>query len=164
MIKARREVFGPEVDGIDGASVEWHGRAYNNPPYGREIPRFTDRARLEHESGRASGIIQLLPFRAAGWFLDTILAAATAMVPIRGRLVFLGSLDSYPVDSMAVLWGREYKATFREAFCEYVPRSPVCRAEPIKAMKKAGRVRRRVRWVPLSRPLGRFVDLEKARR
>lgn len=161
-IDARKVHYGPECGHIDGAAVKWHGRTYSNPPYGREIPRWTARARVESEAGRAN-VIQLLPFRAANWFLNDILGGASMMCAIRGRLVFLGSIDPYPVDSLVVLWGDEYRESFYEAFGAFVPRSKVCRAESVKAAKKAGRKNRRVKWVRLTRPLGVVVDLKMAR-
>jgi hypothetical protein len=108
-------------------------------------------------------VIQLLPFRAANWFLDDILGGASALCCFRGRLVFLGSIDPYPVDSMAVLWGDEYREAFREAFSAYVPRAKVCRAESAKTAEAAGRKRRRIRWATLTRPLGVVIDLKQAR-
>jgi hypothetical protein len=164
MIQARRQFFGPDVDGIDGATQDWRGRVYNNPPYAREVPRFVTQARAETEAGRARGVIQLLPFRAANWFLDDILGGASMICPIRGRLVFLGSIDPYPVDSLAVLWGDEFRDSFAQFFGAYVPKAQVLRSESAKAAKAAGRKRRRTWWVQLTRPLGVVVDLKAARR
>lgn len=163
IVQARQKYFGPKW-GSDGADLPWRGRVYNNPPYGREIPRFIKRARAEYHGKRAKGIIQLLPHRSAAWFLDDILPYATAICFIRGRLVFEGSIDPYPIDSVAVLWGARYKEAFREAFSKYVPRSPVKRAESTQAMKKRKGKRRRTWWVELGRPLGSVLDLEEARR
>ncbi len=161
-IAAREQYFGPDAGDIDGAAVAWWGRVYNNPPYGREIPRWVRRAREETEACRTRGVIQLLPFRAANWFLDDILGHATSICCIRGRLVFLGSIDPYPVDSLVVLWGDEYREDFAEAFGSYVPKSPVLRAESSAAAKKAGR-KRRTWMVSLTRPLGVVIDLDAAR-
>ena len=136
---------------------------YVNPPYGREIPRFTQAAIRSMEGGAAEAIIQLLPLRGASWFLDDVLDTASAICYVRGRLVFLGSIDPYPVDSIVVLWGDSYISPFIESFERYIPTSQVLRAESAKSAAKAGRTQRLTRWVDLNRPIGKCVNLSRLR-
>jgi hypothetical protein len=47
----------------DGLAHRWHGRAYMNPPYGREIGDWVEKLCSEHEARRVTEAIALLPSR-----------------------------------------------------------------------------------------------------
>ena len=145
---------GVAVGGDDGLEMPWVGRVFNNPPYGRALAKWVAKARESMESGDAQ-IQQLLPLRGAQWFLDEVLGFATAVCFIRGRLTFLGSTDPYPVSNIVVLWGDGMYGAFCEAFSVHVPAAKVLRKH-----SKTGSIN----WVRLKRPLGRVIDLRKARR
>ena len=89
----------------DGLTHEWHGATYMNPPYGRDIPRWTAKARQEAESGRASLVIGLVPARTdTRWWHADIAGMADAWL-IRGRLAFGDGKQPAPFPSALLLWG-----------------------------------------------------------
>jgi len=55
-----RQHFTKELDGL---SQFWQGKVYVNPPYGREISKWVDKAISEYQSKRSSEIYILLPSR-----------------------------------------------------------------------------------------------------
>ncbi len=62
--EAANEVVGAEVyldRAVDGLSVEWCGRVFCNPPYGRGVTdRWVDKMIEEHTSGRIEAGVMLL--------------------------------------------------------------------------------------------------------
>lgn len=78
--------FTPEVDGL---SRPWFGRVFMNPPYGRTIGQWVLKARKEAIDGAT--VVCLLPARAdTAWWHDHVMAAASAVLLVRGRLHFGG--------------------------------------------------------------------------
>lgn len=77
--------FPPELDGL---TQEWVGRCWMNPPYGRTILQWVQKA---YESSRAGALVVcLLPARTDTiWFHDYCLLGEQRW--IRGRLKFGGS-------------------------------------------------------------------------
>lgn len=62
--------FTPEVDGL---AQEWTGVCWMNPPYGREIGRWVQKAHDTAASGKAT-VVCLLPSRTdTAWWHDYIL-------------------------------------------------------------------------------------------
>lgn len=47
----------------DGLSKNWFGRVFMNPPYGRSISQWVEKARLEVENGNAELAVCLVPVR-----------------------------------------------------------------------------------------------------
>jgi phage N-6-adenine-methyltransferase len=92
--------------GEDGLVLPWtgHSLVYVNPPYGREIGAWVDKAAV---SGASSGadIIMLVPARTdASWF-HRAARTAQALCLWRGRLRFLGAPSSAPFPSALIYWG-----------------------------------------------------------
>lgn len=53
----------------DGLTKRWTGRVYMNPPYGRVIEAWVGKLLAEHEAGRTTEAIALLPSRTdTAWF------------------------------------------------------------------------------------------------
>ena len=74
----------------DGLIQTWSGVCWMNPPYGREISLWVRKA---YESSLAGGtlVVCLLPARTdTRWWHDYVLAHASAVWFIRGRLRFSG--------------------------------------------------------------------------
>ncbi len=70
----------------DGLTRYWGGRVFVNPPYGREIIKWTAKALTEVATG--SLVVMLLPSRTdTKWWHDHVLRAAEIRF-IRGRLHF----------------------------------------------------------------------------
>lgn len=71
----------------NGLIQDWHGeRVFMNPPYGREIPPWTEKAR---ESG-AYVVVGLLPASTdLEWWHRDVVAASAEVRYLRGRVRFL---------------------------------------------------------------------------
>lgn len=92
--------YTPEQDGL---SQPWDGVVWCNPPYGRNIGKWVQKA---HDENRRNNnyIVMLLPARTdTKWFHDYILGKAEIRF-IRGRLKFGGSKNSAPFPSMVVVF------------------------------------------------------------
>jgi len=116
----------PEYAAIDGLIQPWRGRVYMNPPYGRKIGKWVEKAVHEVECGNAELVVALLPARTdTRWWQDNILRSVED-VPIGdtgargtvatwweyvslvrflpGRLKFAGTENSAPFPSAVVVW------------------------------------------------------------
>lgn len=91
--------YTPEMDGL---SKPWYGRCWCNPPYGKGVGRWVEKAA---QSAREGGlVVMLLPARTdTKWFHDYILGQAEIRF-VRGRLKFGGSKNSAPFPSMVVVF------------------------------------------------------------
>lgn len=90
----------------DGLSKNWGGyRVFCNPPYGRGIGKWVQKA---WEESRKPGtlVVMLLPARTdTRWFHDYCMKGSVKF--IRGRLKFGKSRNSAPFPSMIVIFGGE---------------------------------------------------------
>ena len=88
----------------DGLQQDWSKyRTYVNPPYGREIGKWVEKA---YETNKEHGnlIVMLLPARTdTRWFHNWIYGKAEIEF-IKGRLKFGNSKDSAPFPSMIVIF------------------------------------------------------------
>ena len=87
----------------NGLAQSWSGHVcWMNPPYGREIREWCEKAYIESEGGTL--IIGLVPARVdTGWWFDYCAKAAEIWF-IRGRLRFGDSRDNAPFPSAVVVW------------------------------------------------------------
>lgn len=93
--------FGAE-DAPDGLLRPWGERVYVNPPYGREVWRWFDKALGELKNG-TEVVVFLLPARTdTAWFHDYALPNAKEIRFIRGRLHF-SEKGPAPFPSMLVI-------------------------------------------------------------
>lgn len=94
----------------DGLMQEWSGICWMNPPYGRQIGKWVQKA---YEVGSRGGcVVCLLPARTdTKWFQDYCLKSNDIRF-IRGRLKFGGSKNSAPFPSVVVVFCKE---TIKEA-------------------------------------------------
>ena len=85
---------------VDGLAHSWAGeRCYMNPPYGREIGPWVEKARREGERGAL--VVGLLPARTdTAWFHEHVYRAATEIRFLKGRLKFEGAVASAPFPSL----------------------------------------------------------------
>lgn|SRR3990167_160136 len=75
--------FTPEFDGL---SKKWTGICWMNPPYGREISKWIQKAYKSAQEG--ASVVCLIPARTdTDWWQDYVLKA-TEIRFIRGRLYF----------------------------------------------------------------------------
>jgi phage N-6-adenine-methyltransferase len=89
----------------DGLSRPWFGVVFVNPPYGRTLGRWIEKARHEVESGHARTVVALIPARTdtKAWHRDV--AKRATVYFLRGRLRFSGSRAGAPFPSALVIWG-----------------------------------------------------------
>jgi site-specific DNA-methyltransferase (adenine-specific) len=88
IVEAKHEIAPPQ----DGLAVDWHvlgqnGITFVNPPYGRGIAKWIQKAVLEYAKG--AEIIMLVPARVdTKWWQNWIFPTANAICFWKGRLVF----------------------------------------------------------------------------
>ena len=91
-----RRYFTPEIDGL---SQTWDGVVWCNPPYGRSIGKWVEKA-----SSSKATVVMLLPARTdTRWFHDFIYGKAEIRF-VRGRLKFGGAKNAAPFPSMIVVF------------------------------------------------------------
>lgn len=94
--------FDKETNGLI-QSWEGYGNVYMNPPYGREITQWVDKA-LE-ESAKGVTIVALLPSRTdTGWFHKILGTENCTVEFIRGRLKYNEYKLSAPFPSILVIF------------------------------------------------------------
>lgn len=92
----------------DALTKDWHGTCWMNPPYGREIKRWVEKAYKESVKN-GSTIVCLLPARTdTRWFHDWVYGKAEIRF-IKGRLKFVGAANSAPFPSMLAIYRGETK-------------------------------------------------------
>lgn len=88
------------IGGIGGLTSPWKKRTFVNPPYGREIEQWIDKAIEEKNKGNT--IALLVPARTdTNWFYR-LTKHATDIYFIKGRLKFGGAKNSAPFPSVLV--------------------------------------------------------------
>ena len=94
--------FTPEQDGL---KQEWTGTVWCNPPYGRNIGKWVEKAYKTAKDKKAL-VVMLLPARTdTKWFHDFCYLNRYATVRfVRGRLKFGGARNSAPFPSMVVIF------------------------------------------------------------
>lgn len=87
----------------DGLSQPWYGRYWCNPPYGRGIGKWIEKAHYSTYNGTTTAM--LLPARTdTKWFHNYIVAPRHEIRFVRGRLKFGGAKNSAPFPSMVVVF------------------------------------------------------------
>ena len=101
--------FSPEMDGL---KQDWQGVCWMNPPYGREIGKWVEKAfRSAKENGAT--VVCLLPARVdTRWWHD--FCAHGEFLFVKGRLMFGGSDNSAPFPSAVVV----FRPTISDAFID----------------------------------------------
>lgn len=86
----------------DGLAQIWDGVVWCNPPYGREIGKWVEKA-----AKSKCTVVMLVPARTdTKWFHDFIYGRAEIRF-VRGRLQFGGSDNGAPFPSMVVIFRRQ---------------------------------------------------------
>ena len=89
----------------DGLKQKWEGTCWMNPPYGRGIGKWLEKAYLSSQQGAT--VVCLIPARTdTAWWHDY--AIKGKVVFIRGRLKFGESKNSAPFPSALVVFGAAY--------------------------------------------------------
>ncbi len=93
--------FTPEIDGL---RQPWYGICWCNPPYGRQIGRWVQKAYQSAKNGAT--VVMLIPARTdTRWFHDYIYQKERVEIRfLRGRLKFGYSKNAAPFPSMVVVF------------------------------------------------------------
>lgn len=87
----------------DGLSQEWSGKCWMNPPYGREISKWVEKA----AQSKADLVVCLLPARTdTKWFHNWCIPKGEVRF-LPGRLKFGCSKNSAPFPSMIVIFNNK---------------------------------------------------------
>ena len=98
-----RNYYTPEDDGL---IQPWYGTVWCNPPYGRTISHWVEKAARSSDDGAT--VVMLLPARTdTRWFQNYIYHRAEVRF-IAGRLKFGDSKNSAPFPSMIAIFRPEY--------------------------------------------------------
>lgn len=108
------------TEAMDGLLQPWYGKVYMNPPYGREMPKWIDKAVSEVECGNAELVVALIPSRTdtkvwqryivRGWAGAGMLHAHPRLAELHflpGRLKFGGATGPAPFPSAVVVWRQQ---------------------------------------------------------
>ena len=91
--------YSPEDDGL---RQNWTGSCWCNPPYGRQIGKWVEKAYMSSMLGAT--VVMLLPARTdTAWFHDYIYGKAEIRF-VRGRLKFVGAKYNAPFPSMVAVF------------------------------------------------------------
>jgi site-specific DNA-methyltransferase (adenine-specific) len=92
----------------DGLSQPWYGRVWLNPPYGRTVGQWLQKARREVELGHAQVVVCLIPARVDAHWWKANVEAARPKPLVRfwlRRIQFVRKQDA-PFPSAIVVYGR----------------------------------------------------------
>lgn len=94
-----QKYFTPDMDGL---KQEWSGVCWMNPPYGRQINKWVEKAYQSSKKGAT--VVCLLPARTdTKWWHDYCMKGEIRLV--KGRLKFGGSKSNAPFPSAVVIFG-----------------------------------------------------------
>ena len=95
----------------DGLAVPWRGTAFVNPPYGRDVDKWLEKALGEISSENCERAIFLLHARTdTRWFHEYVLGDASNLYFVRGRIRFRrpdGPGANSPVPSIIIVFDPE---------------------------------------------------------
>ncbi len=72
----------------DGLAQEWKGRIWCNPPYGRQVNKWLEKALASYQDEKAEAIILLLNRTGASWYKH-LLRQVTAVCEVDKRIAFI---------------------------------------------------------------------------
>lgn len=129
----------------DGLAQAWPGNVWMNPPYGRAISAWLEKARSEVAAGNSRCVTALIPARTdTSWWHDHVVGFAD-IVLLRGRITFINGAASAPFASAVLGYGLSLAqrdalfGAFPDAMC--VPASPNAK-ENAPTMPGVGRTER----------------------
>lgn len=90
---------------FDGLEVEWKGNVYVNPPYGKAIRIWLEKALKELKSGNCKTCVFLLPsYTDVKWFHEVVLTHAKEIRFIKGRIKFGDHKETAPFGSILAVF------------------------------------------------------------
>lgn len=95
----------PETDGL---KISWGKRCYVNPPYGKAIRSWLEKALAEIENGNTDLAVFLLPsYTDVKWFHEIVLPKAAEIRFLKGRLKFGEHNNTAPFANVLVVFKNE---------------------------------------------------------
>lgn len=91
----------PSDPSFDGLVVDWGERSFVNPPYGREIVKWVDKAVDEY--GRGKLVVMLVASRTDTRWWHKLMREACEIRFIKGRLKFDDQANSAPFPSAIII-------------------------------------------------------------
>lgn len=86
---------------IDGLKQDWRGSVWCNPPYGRQISKWIEKA--YNSAGNGTKVVCLIPARTdTSWWHDYVIKGKVTF--IRGRLKFGNAKNPAPFPSAIVVF------------------------------------------------------------
>lgn len=86
----------------DGLQQKWSGVCWCNPPYGRQIAKWVEKA--SEAASHGNTVVMLIPARTdTKWFHEYVYGK-TEIRFLRGRVKFGGSVHNAPFPSMIVIF------------------------------------------------------------
>jgi len=99
---AKCPTYFTELD--NGLAKRWSGRVWMNPPYGKGLELWVEKAWISVTYGHADVVVGLLPNRtAANWYHDYVFRKAIEL-PVRGRVRFHGNDNDAMFGSLVAIW------------------------------------------------------------
>jgi len=96
---------------VDGLAIDWGKRCFVNPPYGKAIRGWLEKALSEIEKGNTEVAVFLLPsYTDVKWFHEIVLPEANEIRFFKGRLNFYEDTDkkgNAPFASVLVVFKAE---------------------------------------------------------
>ena len=99
-----KEYYTPEIDGL---KQKWHGVCWMNPPYGKDIGKWMEKAYNESLNGVI--VVCLIPARTDTKYWHNYCFKASEIRFIKGRLRFGNSNNSAPFPSAIVIFNNNVK-------------------------------------------------------
>jgi len=99
-----KRYFTPEVDGL---AQNWTGTVWCNPPYGRDVVKWVQKAHESHKQGAT--VVMLLPSRTDTQWIHQYVFGSAQVIFLKGRLKFEEGGSSAPFPSILAVWGGQEK-------------------------------------------------------
>lgn len=97
--------FSPQEDGLQQT---WTGTCWCNPPYGRGIDRWLNKAWQSAQEGAV--VVCLVPANTGtGWWHDHVVDRAAKVYFVRGKVRFVGATQGAPFGSALIVFGKKFK-------------------------------------------------------
>ncbi len=100
----------------DGLSMPWTGRVFMNPPYGRSISTWVEKARLEVDCGNSELAVCLVPVRSDSIWWHANCMKADEIRLLDQRIEFIGSTNKAPFPVCLVIFRKGSAETKLSAY------------------------------------------------
>lgn len=99
-----KNYFTPDINGLD---QKWIGNVWCNPPYGKTISSWIEKAYNSVNNGDCNFVVMLLPARTDTRYFHTYIYNKQEIRFIKGRLKFGDSKTAAPFPSMVVIFRKQ---------------------------------------------------------